>query len=103
MAELRFSKRNGTRVDGQRRPAPRVPHGPHPGTYEKSVGDDRTGELAVMCDTFKPLWLTTVIADPIADGWRRRNRPTASSAVGRPRPVADGACQRRRWGNAWPT
>ncbi len=39
-----------------------VPHGPHPGTYEKSVGHDRTGELAVMCDTFKPLALTTVAA-----------------------------------------
>ena len=35
-----------------------VPHGPHPGTYEKSVGTDRTSELAVMCDTFKPLLLT---------------------------------------------
>ena len=37
-----------------------VPHGPHPGTYEKSVGADRTSELAVMCDTFKPLLLTDV-------------------------------------------
>ncbi|MEK6798728.1 MAG: homogentisate 1,2-dioxygenase [Planctomycetota bacterium] len=35
-----------------------VPHGPHPGTYEKSVGTERTSELAVMCDTFKPLLLT---------------------------------------------
>lgn len=35
-----------------------VPHGPHPGTYERSVGVDRTNELAVMCDTFKPLRLT---------------------------------------------
>ncbi len=35
-----------------------VPHGPHPGTYERSVGVDRTSELAVMCDTFKPLLMT---------------------------------------------
>ena len=35
-----------------------VPHGPHPGTYEKSIGHDRTAELAVMCDTFKPLKVT---------------------------------------------
>ncbi len=35
-----------------------VPHGPHPGAYEKSVGVKRTDELAVMCDTFKPLMLT---------------------------------------------
>ncbi len=39
-----------------------VPHGPHPGTYEKSVGADRTNELAVMCDTFKPLILTNFAA-----------------------------------------
>ncbi len=32
----------------------------HPGTYEKSIGTDRTAEFAVMCDTFKPHWLTTV-------------------------------------------
>lgn len=37
-----------------------IPHGPHPGTYEKSVGHDRTSELAVMCDTYKTLKLTTV-------------------------------------------
>ncbi len=43
-----------------------VPHGPHPGTYEKSIGTDRTSELAVMCDTFKPLRLTAV-ADSIED------------------------------------
>ena len=43
-----------------------VPHGPHPGTYEKSIGTDRTSELAVMCDTFKPLRLTPV-ADSIED------------------------------------
>ncbi len=36
----------------------------HPGTYEKSIGTDRPAELAVMCDTFEPLWLTTV-ADTI--------------------------------------
>lgn len=41
-----------------------VPHGPHPGTYQNSIGHDRTSELAVMCDTFKPLRLTTV-ADSI--------------------------------------
>jgi homogentisate 1,2-dioxygenase len=30
-------------------------HGPHPGSYEKSVGTTRTDELAVMLDVFKPL------------------------------------------------
>ncbi len=32
-----------------------LPHGPHPGTYEASIGSTRTDELAVMVDTFKPL------------------------------------------------
>ena len=35
-----------------------IPHGPHPGTYEASIGKERTEELAVMVDTFKPLRLT---------------------------------------------
>jgi homogentisate 1,2-dioxygenase len=32
-----------------------IPHGPHPGTYEGSIGKERTEELAVMVDTFRPL------------------------------------------------
>ncbi len=37
-----------------------VTHGPHPGAYEGSIGTQRTDELAVMCDTYKPFRLTTV-------------------------------------------
>ncbi|NET54474.1 MAG: homogentisate 1,2-dioxygenase, partial [Merismopedia sp. SIO2A8] len=36
-----------------------IPHGPHPGMYEESIGKERTEELAVMIDTFRPLRLTT--------------------------------------------
>ncbi|MFD2131716.1 homogentisate 1,2-dioxygenase [Pseudogracilibacillus auburnensis] len=32
-----------------------IPHGPHPGTIEASIGKKETLELAVMIDTFKPL------------------------------------------------
>ncbi|MEN8810063.1 MAG: homogentisate 1,2-dioxygenase [Flavobacteriales bacterium] len=35
-----------------------IPHGPHPGTMEKSIGKKETQELAVMVDTFKPLMVT---------------------------------------------
>ena len=35
-----------------------IPHGPHPGTVEKSIGQKETKELAVMVDTFKPLLMT---------------------------------------------
>jgi len=35
-----------------------IPHGPHPGTVEKSLGAKETTELAVMCDTFRPMFPT---------------------------------------------
>ena len=35
-----------------------IPHGPHPGAVEKSLGKLETKELAVMVDTFRPLQLT---------------------------------------------
>lgn len=35
-----------------------IPHGPHPGAVEKSIGQKGTNELAVMIDTFRPLQLT---------------------------------------------
>ena len=40
-----------------------LPHGPQPGTVEKTLGMTRTDELAVMCDTFRPLKLTTLSRD----------------------------------------
>ncbi len=35
-----------------------IPHGPHPGAVERSIGAKETKELAVMVDTFHPLQLT---------------------------------------------
>jgi homogentisate 1,2-dioxygenase len=35
-----------------------IPHGPHPGATERSIGQTKTDELAVMVDTFRPLMLT---------------------------------------------
>tara|TARA_R110002049_G_scaffold147457_3_gene310321 strand:+ start:631 stop:1791 length:1161 start_codon:yes stop_codon:yes gene_type:complete len=35
-----------------------IPHGPHPGAMEGSIGKTKTDELAVMVDTFKPLMVT---------------------------------------------
>ena len=32
-----------------------IPHGPHPGRAEDSIGKTHTDELAVMVDTFRPL------------------------------------------------
>ena len=44
-----------------------LPHGPQPGLAEKSIGTTETDELAVMCDTFKPLKLTQ-LAHALDDG-----------------------------------
>ncbi len=40
-----------------------IPHGPHPGAIERSIGKKGTDEYAVMVDTFKPLKLTKTAMD----------------------------------------
>jgi homogentisate 1,2-dioxygenase len=40
-----------------------IPHGPHPGTVEASIGKEGTEELAVMVDTFHPLFVTKAAMD----------------------------------------
>jgi homogentisate 1,2-dioxygenase len=40
-----------------------IPHGPHPGAVQKSIGAKETKELAVMVDTFRPLMLTKQALD----------------------------------------
>lgn len=64
-----------------------LPHGPHPGTVEKSIGAKETHELAVMIDTFHPLHLTTDSlefvdknypmswTDPTPEGFNEINTP----------------------------
>jgi homogentisate 1,2-dioxygenase len=64
-----------------------LPHGPHPGTVEKSIGAKETHELAVMIDTFRPLYLTTDSlefvdknypmswTDPTPEGFNEINTP----------------------------
>ncbi len=49
-----MSRKNVTRGMITLHPAG-IPHGPHPGTVEKSIGAKETKELAVMVDTFHPL------------------------------------------------
>jgi homogentisate 1,2-dioxygenase len=44
-----------------------LPHGPQPGAVERALGAQRTDELAIMWDTFRPLQLT--------DLWREHDRP----------------------------
>ncbi len=46
-----------------------IPHGPHPGTVEKSLGQKETKELAVMVDTFKPLMITKEALEIMSDDY----------------------------------
>ena len=52
-----MSRKNVTRGMLTLHPAG-IPHGPHPGAVERSIGAKETKELAVMVDTFHPLQLT---------------------------------------------
>jgi homogentisate 1,2-dioxygenase len=52
-----MSRKNVTRGMITLHPAG-IPHGPHPGAVQKSIGAKETKELAVMIDTFRPLMLT---------------------------------------------
>jgi len=48
-----------------------IPHGPHPGAYERSIGKTETQELAVMIDTFRPLKLTTQALGLKVEGYEK--------------------------------
>jgi homogentisate 1,2-dioxygenase len=50
-----FTSRTGTSPGSVTLHPAGLPHGPQPGRYEASLGTQRTHELAVMLDTFRPL------------------------------------------------
>jgi homogentisate 1,2-dioxygenase len=50
-----FMSRKGIEVGSVTLHPSGIPHGPHPGTAEASIGKPGTEELAVMMDTFRPL------------------------------------------------
>lgn len=53
--EGNFMSRRGIEVGSISHHPSGLPHGPHPGAAEASIGKERTEELAVMIDTFHPL------------------------------------------------
>lgn len=53
-----FMSRRGVEISSFTIHPAGIPHGPHPGTAEASIGKDATEELAVMVDTFHPLFFT---------------------------------------------
>ena len=58
-----FGSRRGIEVGSVTLHPSGLPHGPHPGLAEASLGMTETTELAVMCDTFRPLKLATLARD----------------------------------------
>ncbi len=56
--EGNFTSRKGIDVGSFTLHPGGIPHGPHPGTMEKSIGAKETKEYAVMIDTFNPLDVT---------------------------------------------
>lgn len=73
-----------------------IPHGPHPGTTEASIGKKETRELAVMVDTFRPLHLTkealAIEDEDYILSWQpeKYNHPMPDAAP-LPNPGGDGA------------
>ncbi len=62
-----FSSRKGIDVGSITLHPSGLPHGPQPGLAEKAIGMTETHELAVMCDTFRPLRLAR-LAEELDDG-----------------------------------
>ena len=62
-----FGSRRGIEVGSVTLHPSGLPHGPHPGLAEKAIGVTETHELAVMCDTFRPLKLSA-LARELDDG-----------------------------------
>lgn len=58
-----FTSRRGVGSGSISHHPPGIPHGPHPGAYEASVGTRETNELAVMLDCFLPLEPTAAALD----------------------------------------
>ena len=46
-----------------------IPHGPHPGAIERSIGQKETNELAVMIDPFNPVMVTREALKIEVDGY----------------------------------
>jgi homogentisate 1,2-dioxygenase len=76
-----YKARRGIEVSSMTLHPQGIPHGPHPGTIEKSIGATVTDELAVMCDTFRPLFPTQAALglDDLAypNSWEDEIVPTA--------------------------
>ena len=58
-ASSEFMSRKGIEYGSMTLHPDGLPHGPHPGRAEASIGQAKTDELAVMVDTFRPLHVSS--------------------------------------------
>ncbi|MCE2654566.1 MAG: homogentisate 1,2-dioxygenase [Planctomycetaceae bacterium] len=81
--EGNFGSRKGIEIGSLTAHPQGIPHGPHPGTVELSLSATYTQELAVMCDTFRPLFPTKAalgLDDPkYPDSWQGEHYPRLTS------------------------
>ncbi len=99
-----FGSRKGIEVGSITAHPQGIPHGPHPGTIEASLGATFTAELAVMCDTFRPLFPTKAALDlddpKYPASWQGEHFPRLRAGEirlnGAPA-TADGASQANVW------
>ena len=99
-----FMSRRGVEISSFTLHPAGIPHGPHPGTAEASIGKEATEELAVMVDTFHPLKITKQAAEledarypyswlPAEDA--RRRGLASSASAGRRRSRTERRSSRR--------
>ena len=83
-----------------------IPHGPHPGTVEASLGKTYTDELAVMCDTFRPMFPTKAALDlddhAYPESWRADHHAPFEQRNGTPKnPITERQSDEERLGTTW--
>ncbi|TVQ30079.1 MAG: homogentisate 1,2-dioxygenase [Phycisphaeraceae bacterium] len=98
--EGNFGSRKGIEVGSLTAHPQGIPHGPHPGTIEASLDATYTAELAVMCDTFRPLFPTKAALEmddsKYPDSWQGEHFPRLAKGElkldnGRVRPKGEAA------------
>jgi homogentisate 1,2-dioxygenase len=79
-----FGSRRGVSVGSLTLHPSGLPHGPQPGRVEQAIGQQHTDELAVMCDTFRPLKLSRLSAeiDEPAYAYSWSDRPSGAPVAG---------------------
>ena len=83
-----FMSRRGVEISSFTLHPAGIPHGPHPGTVEASIGKEATEELAVMVDTFHPLKLTQAGGGPRGRPLPVLVAPARGRRTARPRELA---------------